>query len=96
MNASSIARLSSGQPSRPGGAVAAAPVREYRRSRQHLYPLDAFQAALTHGGTIRTYCGLETTFKRGNPDDAAEVVQPAADDCVTCVDVWRGARWVRL
>lgn len=96
MSSSSIARPSGGQPPRPHGAVAATTVREYRRNRQHLYPLEAYRDALVRGGTITSYCGLGATCQQGDPADVAEVTEPEAEDCFTCVDVWRGRQWVRL
>lgn len=77
-------------------SVSASSVREYRRDRQHLYPLDEYSAALKVGGVVTSYWGLDETIERGDPADAIEVTAPAADDCVTCVDVWSGSDRVRL
>lgn len=96
MYASSTARGPSGQRGGRREAVAASSSREYRRDRQHLYPLEEFQAALAVGGVVTSYCGLDETVERGDPADIIEVAAPAADDCVTCVDVWSGSERVRL
>lgn len=96
MNSSSIVRHSFDQPLGERGAISATPMREYRRNRQHLYPLEDYQDALARGGTVRSYCGLDATFLRGSPAGVEEVKEPESEDCVTCVDVWRGRQWVRL
>jgi hypothetical protein len=96
MNTSSIVRRSSHQRPRLNEAVAATPAREYRWNRQHLYPLDDYQGALTHGGRVRSYCGIEVIVRPGDPADVVEVAQAELDDCVTCVDIWRGREVVRL
>lgn len=98
MDPSSIVRSPAGQ--RGSGtqrdrAVTAA--RQYRRQRQHLYPLDDYEAALATGGSVRSFCGIEAELPGGEDDgDVDEVDQPEAGDCVTCVDIWCGRRLVQL
>jgi len=98
MDPSSIVRSPSGQ--RGSGSDrdrAVAPVRQYRRQRQHLYPLDDYEVALATGGIVRSFCGIEAELPGGEDDgDVVEVDQPEARDCVTCVDIWLGLRLVRL
>jgi len=96
MNSSSIVRSSSDQPTRPGEAISAATTREYRRNRQHLYPLEDYQDALRSGGAVMSYCGIEVRLVRGNPADVVKVAEVEADDCITCLDIWLGRQWVRL
>lgn len=96
MNSSSIVRHSFDQSPRLSEAVAVTPAREYRRTRQHLYPLDDYQEAALRGGTVRSYCGIDTLVRPAESSDVVEVVEPEADDCITCVDIWRGRDVVRL
>lgn len=96
MNPSSTVRGAAGQSGGRRATVAPSSPREYRRERQHLYPLEEYQAALVVGGVVTSYCGLDETVVRGDPADVVEVDVPAADDCVTCVDVWSGSDRVRL
>jgi hypothetical protein len=98
MDPSSIVRSPAGQ--RGSGThrdQAMAPARQYRRQRQHLYPLDDYEAALATGGIVSSFCGIEADLPGGGDGgDVVEVDQPEASDCVTCVDIWRGHRLVRL
>ncbi len=98
MDPSSIVRSPSGQrgsDSRLDHTVD--PVRQYRRQRQHLYPLDDYEAARATEGVVTSFCGIEARLLRGEDDgDLVEVDRPDASDCVTCVDIWLGLRLVRL
>lgn len=94
MDSSSTVRCASDQ--RGGRRATAFPAREYRRERQHLYPFDDYEAALTAGGTVWSYCGIEATLLPSTASDIVEVDEPEPDDCVTCVDLWRGHDLVRL
>lgn len=98
MDPSSIVRSSSGQ--RGSGSRldhAVVPVRQYRRQRQHLYPLEDYEAARATEGIVTSFCGIEAGPLRGEDDgDVVEVDRPDASDCVTCVDIWLGRRLVRL
>lgn len=96
MNPSSTVRGAAGQPGGRRETVAPSSAKEYRRERQHLYPLEEYQAALAVGGVVTSYCGLDETVECGDPADIVEVAAPDADDCVTCVDVWAGSERVRL
>jgi len=71
-------------------------IREYRRPRTHLFPLEDYRAAVAAGGTLRSYCGILETVPRGDPAEVEEARASSADDCATCVDLWHGRRWVRL
>ena len=73
-----------------------APVREYRRHRRHLFPLDSYRTATAIGGNVTAYCGIVQAVPKGNPADIEEVDEACAEDCVTCVDLWLGQKWVRL
>lgn len=95
MDSSSNASHLSGQ-RLPRAVESPTSLREYRRRRQHLYPLDDYLAARQAGGTIRTFCGLDTTVGVGDPVEIADADGLAAEDCVSCVDVWRGRDVVRL
>jgi len=98
MDPSSIVRSTAGQ--RGSGThrdQALAPARQYRRQRQHLYPFDDYEAALATGGTVSSFCGIEADLLGGDGQgDVVEAHKPEAGDCVTCVDIWRGHRLVRL
>ncbi|RHW23712.1 hypothetical protein D0Z08_28300 [Nocardioides immobilis] len=96
MNPSSTVRGSSGQRGGRHEAVTPSSVREYRRERQHLYPYEEYEAALAVGGIVRSYCGIDETILHGDSTDLAEVADPDANDCVTCVDIWSGRQRVRL
>ncbi len=96
MNPSSTVRGASGQRGGRREAVSPSSGSEYRRGRQHLYPLEEYRAALEIGGTVTSYCGLGENVQRGDPADVVEVDAPDADDCVTCVDIWSGRQRVRL
>lgn len=82
----------------PGHRVMHRPasVREYRRERKHLYPLEEFREAVATGGVVSSFCGLDMELPRGRGVDVVEVKEPAADDCITCVDVWHDCELVRL
>ncbi|KAA1427790.1 hypothetical protein [Nocardioides antri] len=67
-----------------------APTREYRRDRQHLFALEDYQSALAAGGIVRSYCGIDELVRQGDPDCLAEVFAAEDQDCVTCLDIWRG------
>jgi hypothetical protein len=95
MSSSSNASDVSGQ-RLPRAVESPASLREYRRQRQHLYPLDDYLSARQAGGTIKTYCGLDTTVAVGDPVEVADADGLDAEDCVSCVDVWRGSEVVRL
>jgi len=71
-------------------------IREYRRHRKHLFPLDAYKAATAVGGIVSAYCGLVQAVPKGNPADVQEVSKAGREDCVTCVDLWLCQKWVRL
>jgi len=77
-------------------SLLAASRRDYRRDRTHLFPVDEVRAAVAAGGTARSYCGIVQSFLGGDPTAVDEVIEPSPDDCVTCVDIWRGRTWVRL
>jgi hypothetical protein len=77
-------------------APSSASIREYRRNRKHLFPLDAYKAATAVGGIVSAYCGLVQAVPKGNPVDVQEVSETGREDCVTCVDVWLCRKWVRL
>lgn len=55
-------------------------VREYRRDRWHLYPLEECQAAVAAGGTAWPFCGIEVALLAGD-------LGPWADDAT---GLWRG------
>jgi hypothetical protein len=95
MDSSSSASHASGQ-RLPRAVESPASVREYRRGRQHLYPLEDYRAARQTGGTIRTFCGLDTMVAVGEVLEVADASGLDAEDCVSCVDVWRGRDVVRL
>ncbi|RHW23941.1 hypothetical protein D0Z08_27240 [Nocardioides immobilis] len=71
-------------------------VREYRRDREHLYPLEDYQEALAIGSTVTSFCGIEVNLLRGDAAVVVEATEPGVEDCITCVDVWRQRRLVRL
>lgn len=97
VNPSSPVRVPTSQRGGPHVSNAAPLAREYRRERQHLYPLDDYQAALATGGTVVSFCGIEAGLLPDDADDdVVEVTRPDASDCITCVDVWRGRQLVRL
>jgi len=73
-----------------------ASARAYRRERQHLYPLEDFREALAVGGVVSSFCGLDVVLSVGDSSELVEADEPAVDDCVTCVDIWRELRLVRL
>jgi hypothetical protein len=95
MSPSSTARPRSNQ-SAPDSAPSVSAAREYRRWRNHLFPLEDYRAAKASGGVARSYCGILEIVRRGESVEVEEVNRPSADDCATCVDLWRGRRWVRL
>ena len=82
--------------STPTYSRSASSIREYRRPRNHLFPLEDYRAAIASGGTVWSYCGILETVRRGDPDGVEEASEACSDDCATCVDLWRGRRWVRL
>jgi len=59
-------------------------------------PLEDFQDALAIGGTVRSFCGIEVVLLAGDTSDVLEATAPDAEDCVTCVDIWRERGLVRL
>ncbi|KAA1426892.1 hypothetical protein [Nocardioides antri] len=71
-------------------------MREYRRERQHLYPLEDYQAAIAIGSPVRSFCGIDVALLCGDASDVVEVKEPDVQDCMTCVDIWRGRELVRL
>jgi hypothetical protein len=95
MSSSFTARFSANQPT-PGSSGSPASIRECRRPRTHLFPLEGYRGAIATGGTVRSYCGILETVPGGDPADVEEALESSADDCVTCVDLWQGRRWVRL
>jgi len=68
-------------------------VKEYRRDRQHLYSREEYQDALATGGIVWSFCGIHDVVQCGDASDVAEATEPDADDCVTCVDIWRECQW---
>lgn len=96
MDPSSTAARASAQRVTFRSSAVPAPAREYRRDRNHLYPLEEFQKAVTDGGVVSSFCGLEISMPRGGGSDVVEATEPAARDRVTCVDIWRGSSLVRL
>jgi hypothetical protein len=76
--------------------AAPADLRAYRRARQHLYPLEDYQDALAVGGAVCSFCGIEVALLGGDTSDVIEAIEPVVEDCVTCVDIWRERRLVRL
>ena len=96
MDSSSSTRSPYGQRAQRDERVHVVPIREYRRDRQHLFPLEDYQSALETGGIVRSYCGIDELVRQGDPDCVAEVVAPEDQDCVTCLDIWRGQLQVRL
>ena len=96
MDSSSTARSPYGQRAPRDERVDIAPIREYRRDRQHLFPLEDYQSALAIGGIVRSYCGIDELVRQGDPDCVAEVFAAEDQDCVTCLDIWRGQLQVRL
>jgi hypothetical protein len=70
--------------------------REARRNRQHLYPLEDYEAAIAVGGIVRSFCGILMRLTPQHDSEVLEATAPEADDCVTCVDVWQGRQLVRL
>lgn len=93
MRPSSTARSAAGYPTPTSCSPTS--IREYRRPRTHLFPLEAYRAAVATGGSVRSYCGI-LEIPRGDPADVEEAVESRADDCATCIDLWHGRRWVRL
>lgn len=85
-----------GNQSTPTRSRESAPIREYRRPRNHLFPLEDYRAAIASGGTVRSYCGILEAVRRGNPAEVEEASEASADDCATCVDLWRDRRLVRM
>lgn len=83
-------------PAQPCEVSSGTPAREYRRGRQHLYPLEEYEAALVEGDTVRSFCGLDRALSPDDPADVQEATTPQADDCETCIDVWRERRLIRL
>lgn len=73
-----------------------ASVSEYRRHRKHRFPLDAYKTATATGGSVSAYCGIVRAVPKANPADIQEVAEAGTEDCVTCVDLWLGQKWVRL
>ncbi len=96
MHPSSTAARPPGQPVTSRPTSVPAPVREYRRDRKHLYRLEEFREAVALGGVVTSFCGLEVELPRGRGSDIEEATEPAVDDCITCVDIWRESRLVRL
>lgn len=96
MDPSSPVRRVPGQRVTHRANAASADVRAYRRERQHLYPLDDYQEALAVGGTVCSFCGIEVALLGGDSSDVVEAIEPGVEDCVTCVDIWRQCRLVRL
>jgi hypothetical protein len=96
MDPSSTAARVLGQPVTCRTTAGPAAIRKYRRDRQHLYPLEDFNEAAAVGGTVRSFCGIEVALICGDTADVVEATKPAAEDCLTCVDIWRGSRLVRL
>ena len=95
MTASSAVRQATGQRAATI-TLSSASVREYRRHRRHLFPLDAYKLATAIGGSASAYCGIVEAVPKGNPADIQEVAKAGAEDCATCVDLWLGQNWVRL
>lgn len=96
MDPSSTAARAPGQPVTCRPTSVPAPAREYRRDRRHLYPLEVFREAVAIGGVVSSFCGVEVLMHRGDCTNIVEATQPTAEDCVTCVDVWRERELVRL
>jgi len=96
MDPSSTAARAPGQRVTRRATTMPASVREYRRDRQHLYPLEDYQDAVAAGGTVRSFCGIEVVLIGGASSGAVEAIRPDPEDCVTCVDIWRDRRLVRL
>jgi len=95
MRPSSTARPVADQPTRRSSPSPAS-IRNYRRPRRHLFPLEDYRAAVATGGAVRSYCGILETVPKGNPAEVEEAIESSEDDCATCVDLWHGRRWVRL
>lgn len=95
MPVSSTDRQSSREPL-PSSGSSLSPAREYRRPRNHLFPLDDYLAATAAGGDVWAYCGIREAVPSMEPSEVEEVSESRPGDCVTCVDVWRGRNWVRL
>ncbi len=74
MTASSAVRQVTGQRATPISRPSA-PVREYRRHRTHLFPLDAYKTATAIGGSVIAYCGIVQAVPKGNPADIQEVTE---------------------
>lgn len=96
MDPSSTAARPSGQPVTCSPTSVPTSAREYRRERKHLYPLEEFREAVAQGGVVLSFCGLDVELPRSRCTGVVEATEPAADDCVTCVDIWRERRLVRL
>jgi|GEM_PF-2267974 len=95
MTTSSTARQAADEPAAATGPSSTS-IREYRRHRKHLFPLDAYKATTAVGGIVIAYCGLVQEVPKGNPADVEEVSGAGREDCVTCVDLWLCQKWVRL
>jgi hypothetical protein len=76
--------------------ITARSLRDARRERQHLYPLEDYEAAIAVGGIVRSFCGVFVRLTAQDDTAAVEAIAPEAEDCVTCVDVWYGRHLVRL
>ena len=96
MDPSSTAARPSDQPVTCRPTPEPASGREYRRDRRHLYPLEEFREAVAIGGFVSSFCGFDVELLRGRGSDVEEATEPAVDDCITCVDIWRERRLVRL
>ncbi len=96
MDPSSTAARPSGQPGTCRPTSVRTSAREYRRDRNHLFALEEFRDAIALGGVVASFCGLDVELPRGRGADVEEATEPAVDDCITCVDVWRESRLVRL
>ena len=80
----------------PTSSYWSASIREYRRPRTHLFPLEDYRAAVATGGIVQSYCGIFETVSRGDPDGVEEVSAATSEDCTACVDLWHDRTWVRL
>ncbi len=96
MTASPIVRQVPGQKRASTITSASGLATDYRRHRTHLFPLDAYKTATAIGGSVSAYCGIVQAVPKCNPTDIQEVTEAGAEDCVTCVDLWLGQKWVRL
>jgi hypothetical protein len=96
MDPSSTAARAPGERVARRSTTMPASVREYRRDRQHLYPLEDYQDAAAASGTVRSFCGIEVALIGGDSSGGVEAIRPDPEDCITCVDIWRDRRLVRL